>query len=177
MSTRVAENFPVGKRAEPVFIGVLAPAKLHRQEVVHLRATERAVPLSGLIEREAGAEFIADVLPETLGVRCQSFRQETGAQLHRERLPVTRSPDYPVDRAGAGEHAAAVGEKIGAAMAAYGAGDTATGFERFMSAVGGPHHREVIEQALGPEGYENAVRQSAEIGTDMSLFGSCSSSI
>lgn len=58
-------------------------------------------------------------------------------------------------------HAAVVGEKIGAAMAAYGAGDTATGFERFMSAVGGPHHREVIEKALGPEGYENAVRQSA----------------
>jgi pimeloyl-ACP methyl ester carboxylesterase len=58
-------------------------------------------------------------------------------------------------------HAAVVGEQIGAAMTAYAAGDTASGFERFMSAVGGPHHREVIEQVLGPEGYENAVRQSA----------------
>jgi pimeloyl-ACP methyl ester carboxylesterase len=58
-------------------------------------------------------------------------------------------------------HAAILGEAIGASMAAYGAGDTATGFARFMTAVGGLRYREVIEQALGREGHERAVRQSA----------------
>jgi pimeloyl-ACP methyl ester carboxylesterase len=58
-------------------------------------------------------------------------------------------------------HAAVAGEVIGAAMAAYGAGDTATGFERFMTAVGGPHYREVLERGLGREGHERAMRQSA----------------
>jgi len=58
-------------------------------------------------------------------------------------------------------HAAVAGEVIGAAMAAYGAGDTAKGFERFMTAVGGPHYQEVIERALGREGLEAAIRQSA----------------
>lgn len=57
-------------------------------------------------------------------------------------------------------HAAVAGEAIGASMEAYGAGDTTTGFERFMIAVGGPHYREVIEQALGREGHERAVRES-----------------
>jgi pimeloyl-ACP methyl ester carboxylesterase len=58
-------------------------------------------------------------------------------------------------------HTGVADELIGAAMAAYGAGDTATGFERFMTAVGGPHYQEVIEQALGREGLDAAIRQSA----------------
>jgi len=58
-------------------------------------------------------------------------------------------------------HASVAGEVMGAAMAAYGSGDTATGFDRFMTAVGGQHYREVLEQALGREGHERAVRQSA----------------
>jgi pimeloyl-ACP methyl ester carboxylesterase len=58
-------------------------------------------------------------------------------------------------------HAAAVGEAIGASMEAYGAGDTTMGFERFMIAVGGQHYREVIERALGREGHERAIRESA----------------
>jgi pimeloyl-ACP methyl ester carboxylesterase len=55
----------------------------------------------------------------------------------------------------------AAGEAIGAAMAAYDAGDVAMGFERFMTAVGGPQHRETIERALGHEGLAAAIRQSA----------------
>lgn len=74
MALRRAENFPTGKRGEPIFMRVSAPAKLHRQAVVHLRTAEGAIALRGLIESEAGAEFIPDVLPETLGVRCKSFR-------------------------------------------------------------------------------------------------------
>jgi pimeloyl-ACP methyl ester carboxylesterase len=59
----------------------------------------------------------------------------------------------PVDQAAA--------DLIGGAMAAWAAGDSATGVDRFLTAVGGPHHRAVLQQELGPEGYARAVRESS----------------
>jgi pimeloyl-ACP methyl ester carboxylesterase len=54
-----------------------------------------------------------------------------------------------------------IGDVVGPAMAAYAAGDVALGFERFMTAVCGPQHRDVLERVLGIDGYARAVRASA----------------
>jgi pimeloyl-ACP methyl ester carboxylesterase len=54
-----------------------------------------------------------------------------------------------------------IGQVVGPAMAAYASGDTSTGFDRFMTAVCGAHHRAVMEARLGVDGYEQAVRESA----------------
>ncbi len=56
---------------------------------------------------------------------------------------------------------AAVPEAVGAAMAAFASGDTATGFDRFMLAVGRVDHRAVLKNALGAEGIERAIEESA----------------
>ena len=55
----------------------------------------------------------------------------------------------------------AAADLIGGAMAAWAAGDPTTGVDRFLTAVGRPDYREVLQQALGPEGYARAVRESA----------------
>ena len=54
-----------------------------------------------------------------------------------------------------------IGVVVGPAMAAYASGDISSGFDRFMTAVCGSHHRTVVEQMLGLDGYERAVRESA----------------
>ena len=60
---------------------------------------------------------------------------------------------------------------VGPAMAAYGSGDVATGFERFMNAVCGSHHRSVMERVLGTEGYDRAVRESAFFPDEVAAVG------
>jgi pimeloyl-ACP methyl ester carboxylesterase len=109
-------------------------------------------------------------LLEALGVRrahlCgHSSSALIGLQLALERPELVQSLVLLEPAPGGGlngvAHIAVVGEMIGAAMAAYGAGDSATGFQRFLTAVGGPHYQEVIARALGPEGLEGAIRQSA----------------
>jgi pimeloyl-ACP methyl ester carboxylesterase len=54
-----------------------------------------------------------------------------------------------------------IAQLVGPAMAAYASGDPSTGFDRFMTGVCGAHHRAVIEEKLGVDGYEQAVRESA----------------
>ncbi|WP_018503650.1 alpha/beta fold hydrolase [Parafrankia discariae] len=61
----------------------------------------------------------------------------------------------PADRAPA---AAAIGPALGAAMGAAAQGDLRTAFDTFLTAVCGPHHRAVIESALGRAGLERAER-------------------
>lgn len=60
---------------------------------------------------------------------------------------------------------------LGPALGAYGAGDVATGFDRFMTAVCGSHHRSVMERVLGPEGYAQAVRESAFFPDEVAAVG------
>jgi pimeloyl-ACP methyl ester carboxylesterase len=60
---------------------------------------------------------------------------------------------------------------VGPAMAAYAGGDVATGFERFMNAVCGPHHRSVMRDVLGADGYDRAVRESAFFPDEVAAVG------
>ncbi|MBH0780806.1 alpha/beta fold hydrolase [Nocardia bovistercoris] len=62
----------------------------------------------------------------------------------------------PQDRAAVG---AVLGPVLGAAIGAAAAGDLRTAFDTFLAAVCGPHFREVIESALGPDGLERAERE------------------
>jgi len=50
---------------------------------------------------------------------------------------------------------------VGAAMAAFSAGDLAAAFDHFMKGVCGEGYREILEQRLGKSGLENAIRESA----------------
>lgn len=61
----------------------------------------------------------------------------------------------PEDRATV---AAAIGPVLGTAIAAAAQGDLRTAFDTFLTAVCGPHHRTVIESALGHEGLHRAER-------------------
>jgi pimeloyl-ACP methyl ester carboxylesterase len=54
-----------------------------------------------------------------------------------------------------------LGRCIGPALGAIAAGALERGFEMFMTAVGGEHYRAVIETALGPDSYHDALRQSS----------------
>jgi len=56
---------------------------------------------------------------------------------------------------------AEIGERfVGPAMGAFAAGNLSGAFDTFMRGVCGDRHRDVIEQTLGPAGYEQAVRES-----------------
>jgi pimeloyl-ACP methyl ester carboxylesterase len=56
---------------------------------------------------------------------------------------------------------AELGERfIGPAMAAFAAGDLQGAFDTFLRGVCGDRSREIIEQTLGREGYEQALRES-----------------
>lgn len=50
---------------------------------------------------------------------------------------------------------------VGPAMAAFSAGDGETAFTIFMRGVGGVDERKIVEERLGIEGYQQAVRESA----------------
>lgn len=50
---------------------------------------------------------------------------------------------------------------VGPAMVAFAAGNGQTAFDLFMSGVGGVDHRKILEDRLGSEGYQQAVRESA----------------
>jgi len=50
---------------------------------------------------------------------------------------------------------------VGAAMAAFSAGDLAAAFDHFMKGVCGGGYRKILEQRLGKSGLENAIRESA----------------
>ena len=57
---------------------------------------------------------------------------------------------------------AEIGQRfIGPAMAAFSAGDLPGAFDSFMRGVCGDDYRQVIEQSLGPRGYEQAIRESS----------------
>lgn len=56
---------------------------------------------------------------------------------------------------------AVLGPAIGTAMAATAAGDTAAAFTAFMTVIGGPRHRAVLTDVLGPAGLARAERESA----------------
>ena len=68
-------------------------------------------------------------------------------------------------------NAPTVGGVLGPVMEAYAGGDTAVAFDRFMTAVCGSHHRSVIEQALGIDGYAQAVRESAFFPDEVAAVG------
>lgn len=55
---------------------------------------------------------------------------------------------------------AAVGQMLGGAMAAANSGDVPTAFDSFMSVICGPDYREVLRDALGPDGVAHAEQQS-----------------
>jgi pimeloyl-ACP methyl ester carboxylesterase len=55
---------------------------------------------------------------------------------------------------------AAVGEMLGAAMAAANGGDVASGFDSFMSVICGPDYREVLRAELGSDGLARAEQES-----------------
>ena len=55
----------------------------------------------------------------------------------------------------------ALGQFVGPAMGAFGAGDLETAFSTFLYGVGGEDPRGVLEGRLGQEGYKRAVRESA----------------
>ena len=57
---------------------------------------------------------------------------------------------------------AELGERfVGPAMGAFAAGDLQGAFDTFMRGVCGDRSRDIIEQSLGREGYEQAVRESS----------------
>ncbi len=55
----------------------------------------------------------------------------------------------------------AVPEALGPVMAAFAAGEVAAALDLFLHAVGGAHYRSVLDAALGPDGYERALKESA----------------
>lgn len=56
--------------------------------------------------------------------------------------------------------AEALGQIVGPTMAAAAAGDTATAFDTFMRTICAPDYRDVLTEALGAEGLEDAQRDS-----------------
>jgi pimeloyl-ACP methyl ester carboxylesterase len=56
---------------------------------------------------------------------------------------------------------AALPDAIGPVVAAFESGDAASGFDLFMRAVGGEQYRQVLEAALGSDGFKEAVSGSA----------------
>lgn len=55
----------------------------------------------------------------------------------------------------------AVPAALGPVMAAAADGDIASAFDRFLRAVGGATYRAILDAALGPDGYERALQESA----------------
>ncbi len=68
-------------------------------------------------------------------------------------------------------NAPVIGGVIGPVMEAYGIGDVVAAFDRFMTAVGGSHHRAVMERTLGVNGYEQAVGESAFFPDELAAAG------
>ncbi len=55
----------------------------------------------------------------------------------------------------------AVPAALGPVMVAAAGGELASAFDLFLRAVGGAHYRSVLDAALGPDGYERALQESA----------------
>jgi pimeloyl-ACP methyl ester carboxylesterase len=58
---------------------------------------------------------------------------------------------------------AAIGALLGPAFAAAAEGDLETAFDTFLTGVGRPDHAQVIEAALGAQGYQRAVAQTGSL--------------
>src|SRR5512142_2351684 len=78
--------------------------------MVKLRTRQRAEPLTGLLGAQAGPQGAVEVGPDGCGLAFQPSLEQPAPQLRCEGVAVGRTPDDRVDRAGPGEHLAAVAD-------------------------------------------------------------------